>query len=161
LQTDFEQVYGKYYPGVYRYLMGLCRNGDLAEELTQETFFKALKSIDRYDPSMKMFTWLCAIAKNTYFTECKRLQRSGELSEQLPDDNDIVDRLLDREDNSAILKVVHRLEEPYKEVFTLRIFGELSFRQIGDIFGKTENWARVTFYRSKSKIKEKMTHDQL
>lgn len=159
MQTDFEQVYGKYYPAVYRYLMTLCRDTDMAEELTQETFFKALKSIHRYDPAQKMLTWLCAIAKNIYYSECKRRQRSTELDTAVPDDFDLIDTLLDKEDHSAILKIVHHLEEPYKEVFTLRIFGELSFRQIADIFGKTETWARVTYYRSKSKIKEKIDHD--
>ena len=156
METDFEQVYGKYYPAVYRYLMSLCKNPDIAEELTQETFFKALKHIDRYDPRQKMLTWLCAIAKNTYFTEYRRQQRNLELDEAIPQSDDLVERLLDREDNSAILKLVHRLDEPYKEVFTLRIYAELTFREIGDIFGRSENWARVTFYRSKSKIKEKI-----
>lgn len=161
MSVDFEQVYRKYYTPVYRYLVSLTKDPDLAEEITQETFFKALRNIHTYDPSQKMLTWLCAIGKNTYYSEQKRRHRLTAPDETVPSEDDIVERLLDRENNTAILKIVHRLAEPYKEVFTLRVFGELSFKQIGEVFGKTEIWARVTFYRSKSKIKEEMENDPL
>lgn len=152
---SFEEVYEKYYSIVYRYLLGLCHDPNTAEEAAQETFFRALKNIDRYDPSQKMLTWLCAIAKNLVFTQSKRLGRTAEmLSEDIPSEEDIVDRMIDSEESMELLRLLHELEEPYKEVFTLRTFGGLSFRQIGEVFGKTESWARVTCHRAKMRIKE-------
>ncbi len=156
MNSNFEAVYEKYHGIVYRYLMSLTKDAYLAEELTQETFFKALKNIKKYDPSQKMLTWLCAIAKNTFFT-CQRHAGRGELpdDELIPDDEpEVIDRLIKSESCMEILKVIHRIDEPYKEVFTLRVLGELSFRQIAEIFNKTENWARVTYFRSRTKIKE-------
>lgn len=157
MSSSFEKVYGEYYTPVYRYILSMCKDSYTAEEITQETFFKALKNIEKYDPSQKMLTWLCTIAKNTYFTKVKKSGRSEELTDRLADDEDsILDRIIDSEDSMEILKVLHNISEPYKEVFTLRVLGSLSFKKIGAVFGKTESWARVTFFRSKTMIKELM-----
>ena len=160
MDESFESVYKKYYSIVYRYLVSLTKDADLAEELTQETFFKALKNIKKYDPSQKMLTWLCAIAKNSYFSTIKAKSHHTELDETQADaEGDIVDRLIESESCMEILKTVHQLEEPYKEVFTLRTLGSLSFRLIAEVFGKNENWARVTYFRSRTRIKEILNHE--
>lgn len=152
---EFEAVYEHYFKDVYKYALSLTHNADLAEELTQETFFKALKAIDRFDGRCKLFVWLCQIAKNTYFTGRQKRGREDELPEELGwNDASLEERILDRETSFEIHKRLHALEEPYKEVFSLRTFGELPFQQIGALFGKTESWARVTYHRAKLKIKE-------
>ena len=159
---QFEEVYNKYYQSIYRYILSLSRNKSIAEEITQETFYKALKNINKYNPEYKMLTWLCNIAKNTYYSTYKKDKRYEELLDNTPDnEREMINRIIDSETNEEILKVVHKLEEPYKEVFTLRIYGDLSFKQIGSIFSKTESWARVTFYRSKLKIKESLDEKEL
>ncbi len=155
MENSFEKVYREYYTPVYRYLLSMCKDTYTAQELTQETFFKALKNIEKYDPDQKMLTWLCTIAKNLYFTKVKKAGRFTALSEDFEDTSDsILDRIIDSEQSMYILKVLHSLPEPYKEVFTLRALGSLSFKKIGEVFGKTEAWARVTYFRSKSMIKE-------
>ena len=155
---EFEEVYERYFKDVYKYALSLTHNADLAEELTQETFFKALKAIDRFDGRCKLFVWLCQIAKNTYFTSRQKHGREDELPEELCwDGASLEERFLDREIGFELHKRLHALEEPYKEVFSLRTFGELPFQQIGVLFGKTESWARVTYHRAKLKIKEDLS----
>ena len=153
--TDFTDVYNKYFRDVYRYALALTKNESLAEELTQEAFFKALKSIEQFDGRCRLYVWLCQIAKTTYFTRYrKEIRQQQEL--ELQDSFSFEDKLLNKETAFDIHKVLHRLEEPYKEVFSLRTFGELSFRQIGQLFNKTESWARVTYHRAKIKIREEL-----
>lgn len=160
MQMDFEEVYTQYYSVVYRYLLSLTKDKHLAEDFTQETFYKALKSIDTYNPEMKMLSWLCTIAKNTYFTWAKRHKRQQTLSEIYEvHTDDIIDRIIDSEDTTEIYKALHSLSEPYKEVFSLRVLGSLPFAKIGELFGKTESWARVTFFRSKQMIKELINNE--
>ena len=157
MDKAFEKIYREYYTPVYRYTLSLCKNADTAEEITQETFFKALKNIEKYNPEQKMLTWLCAIAKNTYFTVIKKSDRFTSLSDELEDNGDsLLDKIIDSESSTEILKALHLLPEPYKEVFTLRVLGSFSFKKIGEVFGKTEAWARVTFFRSKTMLKEKL-----
>lgn len=151
---EFEDVYKRYFKDVYKYVLSLTRDEHTAEEITQETFFKALKSIKQFDGRCKIYVWLCQIAKNTYFTSRQRISKGNELIEEPRPDDSLEERLLNKETFFEIHKVLHTLEEPYKEVFSLRAFGELSFRQIGELFGKTESWARVTYHRAKMKIKE-------
>lgn len=154
---DFEEVYLRYYDSVFKYMMTLCKNESIAEEITQETFYKALKNIKRYNEKYKMTVWLCQIAKNTYFTQYKREKIIDNLNIDFADtEKDFLNQLIDKETNNEIHKKIHQLEEPYKEVFLLRTFANLSFIQISDIFDKTESWARVTYYRSKIKIKENL-----
>ena len=156
--TDFQEVYDLYFREVYRYALSLCRNEALAEEVTQETFFKALTKLDSFDGKCKVSVWLCQIAKNTYLSMCRRHKYVDPDTDAdlLPADNRMEDRFLDQETAFAIHKVLHRLEEPYKEVFSLRTFGELSFKQIAALFGKTETWARVTYHRARLRIKEEL-----
>ena len=159
---QFEEVYNKYYQSIYLYILSLSKNKSIAEEITQETFYKALINIKKYNPEGKMLTWLCSIAKNTYYTSYKKSKRYEELIDNTPDkEKEIINLIIENETNEEILKIVHKLEEPYKEVFTLRVYGDLSFKQIGSIFLKTESWARVTYYRSKLKIKEKLNEKEL
>lgn len=155
--TEFEELYSRYFRDVYRYAYRLCRSESEAEELTQETFFRALKSIDRFHGECRVYVWLCQIAKNLWFTQCARAGRTVPLEDgaesagagPLPED-----ALTDKEQALALHRALHAMEEPYKEVVTLRIFGELPFAQIGELFGKTESWARVTYHRGKLKLKE-------
>ena len=156
--TDFNDMYVRYFEDVYRYVLSICRNEAMAEEITQDTFFKALKSIHSFDGRCKLRVWLCQIARNTYFTrykERKRYVEGYEIKEEAYS-NDMNQKLIDKETAFEIHKLLHYLEEPYKEVFSLRMFGELSFAQIGELFEKTESWARVTYHRAKIKIKEGM-----
>lgn len=152
---DFEKIYSEYYDAVFQYVLSLCRDEQQAEEITQEAFFKALKNIDTFRGECKLSVWLCQIAKNTFYTAAKRQQRQTDYpTELLRSDEAIEQRICDKETAFQIHKLLHALEEPYKEVFWLRTFGELSFKDIGALFGKTESWARVTYHRAKMKIRE-------
>lgn len=155
--NDFEEVYTRYMKDVYRFVLKLSRDEDIAEEITQETFFKALHNIDRFKGQCKFRVWLCQIAQNTYFNFCEKQKTQRKLQtvneEAQPG---CENRLLQKEAIFEIHKKLHELPEPYKEVFSLRVLGELSFLQISELFGKSESWARVTFYRAKLKMKEEM-----
>lgn len=153
--TDFQEVYERYFTDVYRYVLSLSRDADVAEEVTQETFFKALRNIESFQGQCKLYVWLCQIAKNTYFSYLQK--RKKEAAEQeVSSGESLEERLLEKEAAFEIHKLLHKLQEPYKEVFSLRVFGQLSFGQIGELFGKTESWARVTYHRARLKIKEEM-----
>ena len=154
---DFENIYSEYYDTVFQYVLSLCREEVWAEEITQEAFFKALKSIDTFRGDCKLSVWLCQIAKNTFYTEAKKKQRQVDYPlEVIPIDDNYEQKLFDKETAFEIHKVLHQLSDPYKEVFWMRTFGELSFAEIGKLFGKTESWARVTYHRAKLRIKEDM-----
>ncbi|MBQ3600488.1 MAG: sigma-70 family RNA polymerase sigma factor [Lachnospiraceae bacterium] len=153
-----EELYQLYFKDVYLYMLALSKEEVVAEDITQETFFKAMKSIGTFKGECDIRVWLCQIAKNTYYTYCKK-QKRFVLEEEVKIQErpvSIEKRFGDKEQALNIHKVLHTLEEPYKEVFQLRVFGELSFRDIGEIFGKTESWSRVTFYRAKNKLVKKM-----
>lgn len=154
--NEFEEVYRLYFRDVYRYCLALTRDEQMAEEVTQETFFKALRAIDQFDGKCRLYVWLCQIAKNTYFSIQRKKRDRSELPEDIPSGESLEERLLTKEAAFEIHQILHRLEEPYKEVFSLRTFGELPFRQIGELFGKTESWARVTYHRARLKIKEEL-----
>ena len=141
---DFEKIYSDYYDAVYQYVLCLCRDEQQAKEITQETFFKALKSIDNFRGECKLSVWLCQIAKNTFYTVAKRQQRQVDYPlELIQSDQAIDEKICDNETSLQIHKLLHTLEEPYKEVFWMRTFGELSFKDIGVLYGKTDCWARV------------------
>ena len=143
---------------VFSYVMTLAKDRGDAEEITQETFFRAISTEKSFKGESESFTWLCAIAKYIFIDEKRRYAREDdELSEELPDnDIGIEQKLSDKAMSLKIHSILHQLEEPYKEVFQLRVFGELSFAEVGSIFGKTETWARVTYHRARLKIKERM-----
>lgn len=153
---SMEEIYQQYAQTVYRYSLSLTRDPGLAEELTQETFAQAIESIHRFDGSCRLSTWLCAIAKNQWHSYRRKHPETLELMEQditLPSPEGAVEAM---EERLALLRTLHSCSEPYREVLYLRLFGSLGFREIGDILGKTENWARVTFYRGKESIKKEM-----
>ena len=154
---DFEQIYKAYYIQVFSYVMTFSGNPEEAEEVTQKAFFKALLSIEKFRGESSHYTWLCAIAKNIYLDKKRDEQkhRRSALSEKDTSVN-IEEGLEDKDTALRIHRILHQMEEPYKEVFQLRVFGELSFSDIGNLFGKTESWARVTFHRAKIKIKDKL-----
>lgn len=156
--ADFGEIYLECFSNVYKYVLSLCMDEAVAEEITQETFFKAMQHINKFNGSCKLYVWLCQIAKNTYFTLYKKKKRIV-----LDLDADIPDTLLNLEtdyldkDTAKRLHIeLHNLSEPYKEVFTLRVFGELPFSQIGELFGKTDSWARLIYYRAKKQLQEVM-----
>ena len=157
MNLNFEDIYKKYYSSLNKYLFSLTKSEDLAEELTQETFFKALKNISKYNEKYKMLTWLCQIGKNTYYSLYKKNKKIEAFDDStLSEENVMIDQIIDSETNNELLNIIHSLDEPYKKVFTLRTYGELSFKEISDIFNKTESWARVVYHRAKLKIKKEL-----
>jgi len=154
--ADFEQLYKTYYMKVYSFAMTLAKNQDDAEEVTQKTFFKAMTTDKKNRGNSSEFTWLCAIAKNLFADGCRAQKRIGELRADIDSNTHIEKAFIDEDTAFRIHQILHTLDEPYKEVFQLRVFGELSFQKIGLIFGKTESWARVTHNRARQNIKERM-----
>ena len=186
---SLEEIYQKYALRVYKYLLSLCHNEDVAEEITQETFYQAVRCIDRYDGSCHISTWLCAIAKNQFLVYQRKnpvmdsmddmlgkvvindsgsgkcvtgefgvLMTNGQSNTALS--NSAEATVMQSFDRIELMKRLHLCPEPFREVLYLRIFGNLSFREIGEIMGKTENWARVTFYRGKEKIRKEMGENE-
>lgn len=154
---DIEEVYKENFNIVYKYLFCLTHNGDIAEELTQETFYRAVKNIRSFQGKCKMTVWLCQIAKNLWYDELSRKKKNKELNiedieiESLENMEEIV---FSNNERKNMYKKIQKLDKTTKEVIILRIKGDLSFKEIGNILNKTENWARVTFYRGKQKLKE-------
>lgn len=155
---DIEQIYKEYFETVNKYLFCLTHSNDIAEELTQETFCKVVKKIDTYKGDCKMSVWLCQIAKNLWYDRCRKNKKMVNVEE-----NDLLnlqslditeDIVILNEEKMLLYKKMQNLDEKTREVIYLRITGELSFKEIGIILDKTENWARVTFYRGKQKLKE-------
>ena len=139
----FEKIYKENYKLVYGYLLKLCKNSSLAEELTAETFYKALEYYENYQDKGYTSTWLCEIAKNLYYKHYNKRKRNTNLeNENIVDDYDFESKLTDKEMAIQIHKHLHTLKEPYKE--------------IGTIFSKSEVWARVTFYRGKNMLIKEM-----
>ena len=152
-----ERLYNAYYMRVFSYVMTLSGDRHAAEEITQEAFFRAFSKTAEFRNESDEVTWLCAIAKNCFTDEQRRRGRTDPMPEDLPSAGKSIEQLVtDRDSSFRIHTVLHTLEEPYREVFELRIFGELSFSQIGTIFGKTENWARVTYHRARLKLSERL-----
>ena len=154
---EIEKIYAQHFKSVYRYVFSLCRNETMAEDVTSETFLKAIKAINKFKGDCSVKVWLCQIAKNTYFSQLKKTKSETFLDDDAEfesDDSDFTEKLLDKTSAFEIHRCLRGLEEPYKEVFSLRTFGELSFAEIAELFNKTENWARVTYHRSKLKLKE-------
>ena len=158
---DFEQVYQTYFKSVYRYIRRLSGDEQLAEEITSETFVQVMRSIGTFRGDCDLRVWICQIAKNTYYTHLKKQNRVTALDEEawlaLADPAAPVEERLDtKEDAQRIHALLHTLPEPYKEVFMWRTLGELSFAEIGALYGKTANWACVTYHRARQQIKTGM-----
>lgn len=149
-----EEIYQEYARTVFKYLLSKTHDEDLAQELTQETFYQALKSIDRFDESCKISTWLCAIAKNQLLAYRRKHPEQESLEDTELITGSAEEEVLRGLDRVELMRQLHQCPEPFREVMYLRIFGNLSFKEIGEIMEKTENWARVTFYRGKEKLKK-------
>ena len=155
---EFEAIVQNFTPMVFRFLLSLCGDESLAEELTSETFYQAYLHIGRFRGECKIETWLCQIAKNALRREQKRRLRMapGDALDCLGEEGPLWEALADREQALRIHRHLHGLKDPYREVFMLRVLGELSFKEIAGICGKSESWAKVTFYRAKNKLLEEM-----
>ena len=150
---SMEQIYLEHAKTVYGFLLTRTGNPDLAEELTQETFYQAVKHVDRYEGKSSVSTWLCGIAKNLWYGYLKKQKHPASLSEAEERPVDSAETELIRGwENLQVLRMIHRLEDPMREVIYLRLIGNLSFAQIGEIMERSENWARVTYYRGKEKV---------
>lgn len=155
--TEFEKIYRDCFDDVYRYIRRLSGNETIAEDITSEAFFKAMRSIRGFRGDCDIRVWLCQIAKNCYYTYLKKSEKMDdtddvELSELPSGESTIEEQCMKHEQAAQIRAVLHHVPEPYKEVFMWRVFAELSFKQIGQLFGKSENWACVTCHRAKKMI---------
>ena len=156
--TGFESIYREYFRDVELYLRAICKDELLAEELTEQVFFQALKALPQFRGDCDIRTWLCAMGRNCYLTHLRKTRPAEDISEiQIPDPRKSVEEQVeDKHQAMAVHKVLHNLPEPYKEVFSLRVFSQLSFEDIGSIFGRTANWACVTYHRARQKILDEM-----
>lgn len=156
---NFEQIYSEYFPRVYRYLLSLCSDPSLAEELTQDAFYRAIEHSGTFRGECKLSVWLCQIARNCWLSHVRKEKRRilYDGADGAADPGDMEESLIQKDSAFQIHQRLHALPEPYREVFSLRIFAELSFAQIGGLFGKTEGWARVTYYRAKQKLREDLS----
>ena len=156
--TEFESIYRTYFTDVELYLRAICKDESLAEELTEQVFFQAMKALPKFRGDCDIRTWLCAMAKNSYLSHLRKQKPIETIEDlQIPDPYQrLEEQILDRDQAMAIHRALHDLPDPYKEVFSLRIFGQLSFGDIGSLFGRTANWACVTNHRARQKIKDQM-----
>ena len=153
---NMDEIYEECFETVYKYLFCLTHNSDISEELTQETFYRAVKKIDTYNGKCKISVWLCQIAKHLWYNQCRKNKRIVDTDEtfDIEDPQNLEEQFIAGEEKVSLYKKMQNLDEKTREVMYLRITGELSFKEIGTILNKTENWARVTFYRGKNKLKE-------
>ena len=149
-----EEIYKEYFSIIYKYLCSLSHNENIAEELAQETFYRAVKNIKKYKGTCKMSTWLCQIAKNLWYTELKKEKRNLDIDiEEMYESPDILEEYINKEQKMELYKKIAKLDDKTKEVIYLRLNG-VTFKEIGEILGKNENWAKIIFYRGKEKLKE-------
>lgn len=159
MRIDFEEIYERYFHDVYLFVLAMSKDPHIAEEITQETFFKALKELKNFRGTCSVKSWLCQIAKNLYISHTrKKKAATTDTLDYIPDETDVEKIFIQKDEAMSIYRVLHLLDEPYKEVFVLRTLGELSYKEISDIFGKHENWARVTYHRAKVKIQETLVN---
>ncbi|MDR0530813.1 MAG: sigma-70 family RNA polymerase sigma factor [Oscillospiraceae bacterium] len=162
MRESAEEAFRAHGEMVYKYLMSLCHNPGCAEELTQETFYRAVKNWSRYDESCKLTTWLCQIARHCWYQQIDRQRRQSAqaLPQALADPaNGMAQRLEAQEEKRRLYAAIHALPEPVRELVHLRLSGECSFAEIGEILGRSETWARTTFYRAKLKLQEELSHE--
>lgn len=160
--AKFSDIYDEYAERVYRYMLVLSQDEHEAEELTQEVFYRAFIHIDRFEGHSSLFTWLCQIGKNHFLNNVKKkkIAKNTEKNLAVPAPSCMENSLIDHESAEAIRRALETLKDPYREVFSLKIFGELKYKEIADILGKTESWAKVTFYRAKEQIVRMMEDSQ-
>ena len=156
-----EKLYEAYYMRVYSYAVTISGSRELAEEITQETFYRAMTKSASFRKEADEVTWLCTIAKNLFYDEKRRQKKTGPIPEDIEAGGKSIEQIAaDKDSSFRVHLALHALEEPYREIFELRVFGELGFKDIGTIFGKTENWARVTYHRARLKLQERMKTDE-
>ncbi len=161
----FEQIYAENYKSVYAFLLKLCRDPHVAEDLTQETFCQAYTSMYRYNGQCKMFTWLAAIAKNVFLKHLRKTKQESLLIDLYIDEPDapITDepgyRLMKEVEVSEIRRAIKMLPPKYSDVLILRIYGDLSYEEIARKLGISVNSAKVIFHRAKKQIKEMLFND--
>lgn len=156
--AGFSDIYEQQARPVYRFLLKLTGDENQAEELLQETFYQALLHIDRFEGRSSLYTWLCQIGKNAWLKECHRSKRYAEERPVLPERGiSLEDHILQQEQTRLIRQAVYNLEDPYKEVFVLHVFGELKLKEIAQAYGKSESWARVTYHRAKCRILQEVS----
>lgn len=158
---EFEQIYNAYFKSVYRYIRKLSGDEHVAEEITSETFLKVMKSIGDFRGECEMRVWICQIAKNTYYSYLKKSNRIANVDEtelqNMADPNALLEKqIITQDETQQLRKILHTIPEPYKEIFMWRVFGELSFQEIGDLYGKTDNWACVTYHRARKIIQSRL-----
>ena len=155
-----EKIYREYYDTVFKYLFCLTHDKELSEDLVQETFVRMIKNIDKFEGKSKLSSWLCEIAKNLWIDYTRKNKRKVELNENeelnIQSEQNIENEYIEREDENKVFEKIKALDEISQKIMYLRVKGEMSFKEIGDILDKSENWARVTFYRAKQKVKEEM-----
>jgi len=155
---SFDEMFSQYFGRVYRFALRLTRSTDQAEDITQHTFFRALEKIDTFEGRSDVGTWLCSIAKNEYYTRCRRNREQPCLP-----GSPVFEKTMAQEDEDGLMAIhrhLHELSEPYREVFMLRVFGELKYEQIAALFKKTDSWARVTFYRAKMELQKRIKEEE-
>ena len=159
MTQDFDQIDLTCYQVVYRYALTLTGNQTEAEDVAQQTFFQALKKIHQFRGDCAIESWLCGIAKNYWLSLMRKQKHRSDTAVPELVSGSLEEMLLDREMSDRLFGLLHQLEEPYREVFWLRVFGERSFREIAGLFGKTESWARVTYHRAKARLQERMNSE--
>ena len=157
--TDLGEVYSKFGGTVTAYLLRLCGSRQLAEELTQETFYQAVRCIGRFDGKSSISTWLCSIARHLYYDHLRKRKPTEPVTDAVPSPEDFTDRIENQDRAMHAHRVLHTLEEPFREVFTLRTFCDLSHSQIAELFGKSESWSRVTYFRARQMLQKAIRED--
>lgn len=153
--TEFARVYEKNYPIVYKFILSLCRDPSLAEEMTQEAFVKALEHFEKFDGKCQLYVWLCQIARNTYFSYLRKQKHLAAQAElPISAGGNPEEAVIDKDTAARLSLLAKELPPPYGEIFSLRVYSDLSFSQIGAIYGKTDSWARLIYYRAKKRIQE-------
>lgn len=172
IEQEFSEIYNKYAKMLYGYALHLCGNPATADDIVQTAFLKAIEHADSFEGKCEVSTWLCQIAKNIWYDMCKKSERNNISIEHMLEQqgeavfyescgqSDLLLNLVQTEESARLYKKIHFLSEPYKEVFLLRVLGCLSYKEIGEVFGKSENWGRVTFYRAKKKLSEDIGDDK-
>lgn len=155
--ADFEELYTLYARRLYRFLIALTGDASVAEELTQQTFYKAFLHIDQYEGRSGPYTWLCQIGKNAWFSECRRSQKYADACvEDVAAEEQVDEEVIRRDETRRAVCALRELPSPYQDVLVLRIYGDLPFGEIASLFAKSESWAKVTFFRGKEKLRQRM-----
>lgn len=158
MDLEFYRLYELYFKDVYRYIFSKSNNESISEEIAQETFYRALEKMEEFDEKIDIRAWLFVVARNAYYSYCRKHKRTVNENEiqNIPDDINFVDQIINRDMASLIHRFIENMPDTYRDVFTLRVYGEMSFDEIGKSYGKNAVWARVTYYRAKSQIVEYM-----